>query len=156
MLVDERKDEECDNLADKIDNELVNGIENLNIDIYQDYQNTSSNIFEHSEFINSDVVEQIHEDRTTSKNELPEVIGDTINNIHCNNTSNDNEESKVIVRDNENSIEDEDLHLFNSYNYWYISPELPIDLNIISAPEPKPMPADYGDVAVSKILFAIF
>lgn len=33
------------------------------------------------------------------------------------------------------SVKEDDLHLYNSYNYWYISPDLPLDPNIVNGGE---------------------
>lgn len=40
------------------------------------------------------------------------------------------QQRQVIV--NIESVNEDDLYLYNSYNYWYISPELPLDPNIVN------------------------
>ncbi|XP_044269885.1 serine/threonine-protein phosphatase 4 regulatory subunit 1-like isoform X2 [Tribolium madens] len=40
-------------------------------------------------------------------------------------------EQNQVILNSESEKEDDNLHLYNSYNYWYIRPEMPLDLSLI-------------------------
>lgn len=54
-------------------------------------------------------------------------------------------------------VDEDSLHEYNSYNYWYIRPEMPVDLTIVSdipiQNSPKNESADISDNTVGKVRF---
>ncbi|XP_015832998.1 serine/threonine-protein phosphatase 4 regulatory subunit 1 isoform X2 [Tribolium castaneum] len=53
----------------------------------------------------------------------------------CDDVADDGAETTVeqnqVILNSESEKEDDNLHLYNSYNYWYIRPEMPLDLSLI-------------------------
>ncbi|KAJ8927571.1 hypothetical protein NQ314_019954 [Rhamnusium bicolor] len=125
------KNKQCDNLADTINIELKDDMENLNLAMKEPILvNYSSEI-----------------DNTNKP--FSNCKGD----IDTTTTNSDSKESSIDVKkvnfinSESGTREDDDLHLFNSYNYWYISPNLPIDPSIIAGElSPNEMNGS-GDVA---------
>lgn len=68
------------------------------------------------------------------------------------------EEDKVNVIDSDgrNGREDEDLNLFNSHNYWYFSPEMPLDPSIIAGGPPADDRNSSGELGVSTVRLRFF
>ncbi|RZB38856.1 serine/threonine-protein phosphatase 4 regulatory subunit 1, partial [Asbolus verrucosus] len=49
----------------------------------------------------------------------------------CNEVKVEHTENNQVILNGESEKEDDNLHLFNSYNYWYISPDMTLDLGIL-------------------------
>ncbi|XP_072393509.1 serine/threonine-protein phosphatase 4 regulatory subunit 1-like isoform X1 [Diabrotica undecimpunctata] len=115
----------CDNISEKINNQLTDAMQNIKLIV----NNSNLNI-EHSTNVNNEL-SQLNSNVTTE---------DKITNT--NKDTNDNEQ-KVNINNN-GTIED-DLHLFYSHNYWYISPELPLDPVLVCGEESSNILNGAGD-----------
>lgn len=98
------KELKCDNLDSSV-TELDESLTNLSL---TNDETVSCSVVTH-QFTNNP--------NASSSCDIPEVQNENIKlnqvNLHCG-----------------NATEDDSLHLYNSYNYWYISPAMPVDLSI--------------------------
>lgn len=131
---------QCDNLAEIINSELKHELSNVNLNSEEpvavekdsneisDTSRPLSNCTERNGTTATDIVE------------IREPIEDESKKVN------------FIHSENENR-EDDDLHLFNSYNYWYISPDMPLDSSIIAGEQSPKVENCFGDVGVSNCVF---
>ncbi|KAJ8976361.1 hypothetical protein NQ317_014157 [Molorchus minor] len=104
----------CDTLTDTINEELKDGLNNLSISSKEPPIERSS----------------------TELNSVSEPIikgdGDISATERTDKESCDTNNKVIFVNTEGDTKEDDDLHLFNSHNYWYIIPDLPLNPSIIA------------------------
>lgn len=132
---------QCDNLAEIINSELKDELSNVSLDSDGPValERSSREIGDTSEPLSN----CIDRDDTAATDivEIRERIEDESKKVNFIHSANGNRE-------------DDDLHLFNSYNYWYVSPDMPLDPSIIAGEQsPKVDDNCFGDVGVSNCGF---
>lgn len=134
---------QCDNLAEIINSELKDELSNVSLDSNEKCSTSTTEISDASKPLSN----CIDGGGTAASNTIQ--ITDPV----------EDETKKVNFIHSENGArEDDDLHLFNSYNYWYISPDMPLDPSIIAGDQSPNLENCFGDVGVSKhgFLFYLF
>ncbi|CAH1106535.1 unnamed protein product [Psylliodes chrysocephalus] len=91
--------------------ELKNELQNIHL--FVDSKENSTNVDSEISQLNSN---NSNEDKITDMNK----------------DTNDNEKKVNNINNNVCDTREDDLHLFYSHNYWYISPDMPLDPNIVA------------------------
>ncbi|CAG9856795.1 unnamed protein product [Phyllotreta striolata] len=97
----------CDNTSEIVNNELKDGMQNIKLIV--DNKGNSTN------------------------NEISQLVSNNSDGDHQNTKdSNDNENKVNNMNNNACDTLEDDLRLFYSHNYWYISPDMPLDPNLVA------------------------
>ncbi|KAJ8922296.1 hypothetical protein NQ315_004236 [Exocentrus adspersus] len=109
---------QCDNLAEIINSELKDELSNISLDTDDSVVEICNNQISDTSKSLGDCTEDCEQTATNSLQSIEPI---------------EDESKKVNFILSENGTrEDDDLHLFNSYNYWYINPDMPLDPSIIA------------------------
>ncbi|XP_018571086.1 serine/threonine-protein phosphatase 4 regulatory subunit 1 isoform X2 [Anoplophora glabripennis] len=116
---------QCDNLAEIINSELKDGLSDVSLDGSEKRSG------------DSDISEPLSN----------RIDGNGTSSVEIREPVEDGDGKKVnFVRSENDAREDDDLRLFNSYNYWYTSPDMPLDPSIIAGDRSPMSDNCFGDV----------